>query len=378
MRYPIPSPHTDLSPLFEYDYSTYVVFRPLEEEVWAAIRLLATEDICVTLLRRRRSRKGRRPPLKNLASKIGSCITQADEYFWMALEASPRAAPLLHYYSMLNLTKALIYLEAPERLEDESGLLHGLSDPNRMKDPRSFSLDQESIVVYKGGVFPSLYNVLTGEEITRSMAVNVFDLLRHSGWLSHEVEDLGTMCRMVHGDFSIATDENGHFVRLIAKIEREDVRSHCGAVTAFEAEAPHFFKFFKRVSSDDPQQLHYESESLPWSTRGEFRAAHRKLRGEIRSLRLYRSSMNSGSRPSAEYLIPLNTHGRDPLPEPCVLLAITFYLGSLVRYQPHIYDRLLGSEEAWLLDAFIRQCPSVFSFIMLNHLGRLEHLFERL
>ena len=252
MRYPNPSPHTDLSPLFEYDVSTYGIFRPLEEEVWAAIRLLATEDICVTLLRGRRSRTGRRGPLKNLASKIRSCITQADEYFWMALEASPRAAPLLHYYSMLNLTKALIYLEAPERLEDESGLLHGLSDPSRMKDPRSFSLDQESIVVNRGGVFPSLYNVLTGGEITRNTAVKVFDLLRYSAWLSHDIEDLGTMCRMVHGDFSIATDENGHFMRLTAEIGREEVRSHCGAVTSFEAEAPHFLQFFKRVASDDP------------------------------------------------------------------------------------------------------------------------------
>ena len=378
MRYPNPSPHTDLSPLFEYDVSTYGIFRPLEEEVWAAIRLLATEDICVSLLRRRRSRKGRRPPLKNLASKIGSCVTQADEYFWMALDASPRAAPLLHYYSMLNLTKALIYLEAPERLEDEGGLLHGLSDPSRIKDPRSFSLDQESVVVHRGGVFPSLYNVLTGAGIPRKMVVNVFELLRYSGWLSHEVEDLGTMCKMVHGNFSIATDANGHFVRLTADIDREEVRNHCGGVTTFEAEAPQFLQLFKRVASNDPQQLHYESESLPWATRGEYRAAYHKLRDAIRSLRLYRYPGNAVSRPSAEYLIPLNTQGRDPLPEPCVLLAITFYLGSLVRYQPHIYDRLLGSEEAWLLDSFIRQCPSAFSFIMLNHLWRLEHLFERL
>lgn len=376
MRYPNPSPYTHMSPFFEYHSSSGAIIRPLEHEIWAAIRLLSAHDICVAQLKKRRSPAGRRGQLKRIASQIGSCITQAEEYFRMALQASPRAAPLLHYYSMLNLTKALIYLEVPQRLANERGLYHGLVDPQRIKNPSWFSLRNETVTV-RGGVFRSLHHILTGEEIAGGTSFSIFELLRYCVWISNEMEELGTNCRLVHASFSVALDASTRLLHGTCEIEREDVRYHCGDVSTFEAEAPSFLRLFRRVASGNPAKLRYETRPISYASHRGRRVAHDELTREMRKLRLYRQMMNSEDNLSAEYLIPLSYQGRKPLPEPCVLLAITFYLGSLVRYQPHIYDHLLGSEEAWLLESFVRQCPLAFSHIMLNHLWKWEHLFQR-
>ena len=58
------------------------------------------------------------------------------------------------------------------------------------------------------------------------------------------------------------------------------------------------------------------------------------------------------------------------------MLAVMFYLGSLVRYQPHVYDHLLGTDIAYVLESFVRQVPVVFAYLMLNHLWHVEHYFE--
>lgn len=375
MPYPNPTPATGRYRFFEYDVTSAVVIRPLEEEVWSNIRLLRVEEVCLGQLRQRRSSTGRRGRLSGIASNIRSCVTQAEEYFWLALKASPRAAPLLHYYSMLNLTKALVYLEAPRRLERDRDLLHGLTDPKRVKKASAtFALDRERLIV-KGGVFRSLYYVLTGEEIARQTSLNIMELLRYCTWVTNEVESIGIMCRLIDAGLSIAEDTGARRVWLTAEIDRDYLRRHCGSIETFESEAPSFTQVFGRVRADHPGQLKYESNPIPYATGRAQSAAISDLRRNARPLRLYRHIRNDDSE-TAAHMIPLDSDGGRPLPEPCVLLAIAFYLGSLVRYQPHVYDYLLGTEEAWLLEAFVRQCPLAFSYSLLNHFWRTEHLFS--
>ncbi len=363
-------------PFFEYEPTSNTIIRPVEEEIWQLIRLLGIEDFCIGQLKQRRSAAGRRRPLEGIASDIRSCITQAEEYFGLALNASPRTAPLLHYYSMLNLTKALVYLEAPEKLETKRHFLHGLTDPHRIKHPGRFSLDEESVLVVDG-VFRSLYYVLTRSEIARRTELPIMQLLRYSVYVNSEIEDLGRVCRLVGADISIVTDTDARRVGLAAEISRADLRRHCGNRANFEREAPSFRGLFRPVRSDNVNTLRYESDSIPYTNAATHRNAIRELRRRTRDLRLYRQMGNSDDGPSAEHIIPLTLEGRTPLPEPCVLFAITFYLSSLVRYQPHIYDYLLGTEEAWLLESFVRQCPIVFCYVMLNHLWRNDNLFHR-
>jgi len=372
MRYPNPATATDTFPYYEYEESTPHVMRPLENEVWAAIRLLTVEGICVHQLKRRFPNR-RLGPLEQLAAQIQSCLKQAEEYFWIAQEASSRVAPLLHYYSMLNLTKALIYLKAPERLKTSRDFNHGLIDPQRIKNPHSFSLSTQGIQVGRG-VFSTLHYLLTGQGLIPGKIYNFEDLFKYCTWITNELEELGDKCRLVHARISIQDDAGGRAMRLSAELGRTDVLEHCRTLSKFAAGAPASFKVFTRVSATDEDTLRYESQPLSYTTKRTRYLALEGLRATIKDLRLFRHGIYPREK-QLEYLVPLDNSGDRPLPEPCVLLGITFFIGSLVRYQPHIFDHLLGSEEAWLLESFIRQCPLAFSHIMLNHLWNVEHLF---
>lgn len=377
MRYPKPSSATRTDPYFEYEASKVHTLRPLQEEVWTAIRLLAVPDIGFEELRKRFPRRRERP-LRKIATMLGSCVTQAEEYFRLALGANSRAAPLLHYYSVLNLTKALIYLDAPARLADKKGLRHGLSDPASTENPDEFSFGDDFVRV-TDGVFRSLNFVLTGNEVSIGSSYRLRYLLQYCTWITGEFEQIyGEPCKLVHAALSVATDADAKSVRLQAEVYRFDVESHCATVSAFGAMGEPFTSLFHRVASDDSEILRYESGPISYDHGRQRVASIEKLRNTMRKVRLYRNFMHSEDSATAEYLIPLRETQNEPLPEPCVLFAITFYLGSLVRYRPHIYDRMLGSEDAWLLEAYIRQCPIAFAYIMLNHLWRTEHLFQQL
>ncbi len=362
-------------PYFEYAPYPVQIMRPMADEIWASIRLINVEEICLGQLKRKFH--GRRDRLlRELAHQIRSCVTQAEEFFWIAQSASSRVAPLLHYYSMLNLAKALIFLKAPDRLSRKPHFYHGLTDPQRIKTPESFSLEKETIKVAPG-IFSTLHYILTGEELVGSTSYKIMALLRYCTWITSELEGVSNqMCRLVHLSLKYAEDAGLKRVRIIAEVRRAEVLAHCQTLSAFKTDSKSFHSLFYRVASDDPDMLKYESQPVAYTTLATGRSAYRQLREAMRDVRLYRSGIFTGEDKAPEYLMPLNDGSTKPLPDTCVLLAVTFYLGSMVRYQPHIFDRLLGTEDAWLLEAFIRQCPLAYSQIMPNHLWEIEHLFQ--
>lgn len=365
-------------PLFEYEPYSTVVVRSLEEEIWAAIRPLSVLSICEEVLSERTGRSSRRF-LQETALRIVACIRQADQFFWIALEADSRAAPLLHYYSMLNLSKALVYLDSPETFTANSQLLHGISDPDRVKNPRTYSLLRESLRLQSNGVFPCVYALLTGESF-KAKSVRLADLLPLCTWIGEELPNVyGVESNLACIDLTVYDDrdseENSESRAMYARAEipKADVRGPGGRVRPLQKIVPAFFDLFEPVASANSEILTFETKRIQYRTEREENAALASILGIIRELRLCR--LFSSSATKAGYMIPLVS---DPLPEPCIVLAVMFYLGSLVRYQPHVYEHLLGTDTAYVLDSFVRQTPIVFAYIMLNHLWRVEHFFSPL
>lgn len=375
MRYRQPAQPTHTEPYFEYNPSECVIMRPLEEEIWAALGPLRAEGTVRWLLQRTLP-SAKEEVRAQLAVQIASCVRQAQEYFWLAVEAPPRIAPLLHYYTMLNLAKALIFLDSPHRLASAGHFTHGLADPQRMKDPEHYSLPTETVRTARRGVFPSLFAVLTGAELQSPAQYRLADLLQYCAPIGHELDEVfGVQLRLVACALQVCFDSKRRLAWLTAVISRSDVEDHCRTIGQFRADAPAFFRLFTRVKSA-PQALRFESTPVPCTSLRSLPSATASLRRHVRQLRLYQYLVTLQPHGVPAYYLPLQFDGREPLPEACVLYATTFYLGSLVRYQPHIYEAMLERLEAWLAESFIRQCPTCFAHIMLNHLWRAEHIFH--
>ena len=287
---------------------------------------------------------------------------------------SRRGIPLLHFYSMLNLAKALVYLEAPARLTKWEHFNHGLTDLARLKSADTFQLANESVQV-RPGVFKTLHAVLAGREIPSRTSLNIKDLLAYCVWIGHEFQEVYREGNnLLHGKFQLRMDDNIQTAWVHARLPSNEVRAKCGSWGNFVARAPQFVTVFRRVQSSVKGEYHFESGSAKFSSKGRWRPASRTLGVQVRPVRLYRLLLHRPETYETEYLVPLQGLSH-PLPEACVIYAISFHLSQLVRYQPHVYDAILGKGEAWLLEAFIKQCPTAFSHIMLNHLWRKEHQF---
>ena len=60
------------------------------------------------------------------------------------------------------------------------------------------------------------------------------------------------------------------------------------------------------------------------------------------------------------------------LPQAAVIYAIMFYLGSIVRYRPYDFDKLVEKKHRWTIDEFMQIAPKQFVILMINELTRSQ------
>jgi len=101
------------------------------------------------------------------AKQISMCINQADEYFQAANLASINTSPLLFFYGMLSLSKALIVANKPG-ISLEEIQYHGLHTRPQYEhlrtykeNPLNWSMEEEYALT-NGGVFRYLTEILDG------------------------------------------------------------------------------------------------------------------------------------------------------------------------------------------------------------------------
>jgi hypothetical protein len=71
------------------------------------------------------------------------------------------------------------------------------------------------------------------------------------------------------------------------------------------------------------------------------------------------------------YPAPAAEHAR-VLPQILSIYAITFYLGSIVRYRPHHFDSILRSSYGPFIEAFLNDQPWQFAYLMASEFAEKE------
>lgn len=71
------------------------------------------------------------------------------------------------------------------------------------------------------------------------------------------------------------------------------------------------------------------------------------------------------------YLPPVAEHPQ-VLPQLLSLYGITYYLGSIVRYRPHHFDRILDGNFGPFIEAFLNDQPSQFIYLMASEFAKKE------
>jgi len=287
-----------------------------------------------------------------VAENIKLYIHQASEFYQAAASAKPNTAPLIYYYSFLNLAKAFCEIRKPRFHQRKECYAHGLGwRPSRTRVVNPWS---ERVTIGTRGVWHALWEALTGRVCPAADGVRL------------PVRKLFSYCPEVSAEYLSIFSGATPTVDLVApgvvynktkreawlrfSLRRADLKAHGLHVPALLRQTKTVHSAFFEVRSVDTSLRLFESETAkamgpdddPWTA----------VRADVSALNVI--SMY-GDTPNLSYAIPIQ--GSLPISLPQLLVSYTtlFWLGSLVRYDPHSVHRLMDSEFWVLIDGFMSQ-----------------------
>lgn len=306
---------------------------------------------------------------KNKKIKIESIhafIDQAYEFYSAADNPRMSSRPLLYYYSFMNLAKAAI-LTSGIRLP--SKVKHGLHEPKtNIKQRYKFAgkeIRSEGRASNKEQLFPEFVNYLGG--YGQAKTYKIISMLEHIPGVHR------TFCqvrRKAHSFLPVKKivllkQKRRLWVRFV--LDKEDV-DVIDLVKKVEKR-----REFKRVFSQvlPPKEIRkierwYETEDIPAVGRGADTAIV-KLAKTVRSVGIRTILTGRGQR--------LYFSSHDPKkcpPQLASIYAVMFYLGSITRYKPYDFDRIISKKYSWLIGEFLNTQPLQFLYLLASYMGDVD------
>jgi hypothetical protein len=287
-----------------------------------------------------------------IARNLKLYVQQASEFYQAASSAKPNTAPLIYYYSFLNLAKALCELRNPGFHRRAECYAHGLSwkpDIQKLVDP-----NVEKVTLRGRGVWHVLWESLTRfpcPQIHRAH-LPLKKLFSYCPEISVEYARIfgGPVQTVDLYKPDLSYDKTSREAWLTFSVKREELRDYRLSVPSFLRQIQTQRSTYTEVTPADKASRSFQSAipkklapgDTPWS------ALHTDILGMNLIAHLSREAKMMYSVPLQEAL-PLR------MPQLVVSYTILFWLGSLVRYDPHSVHALMDSPYWILIDGFMTQ-----------------------
>ncbi len=345
---------------------------PVDEEYWLALRHPSETSSVGLALLSQHSPGVLALPLPEREQRwreFRAYVRQAEGFYRGAAVLPWQSSPLNHYYSFMNLAKALGVIRG-ELWTSQPGLprrlRHGLTASVVTGDPDEWRLVTQG----EEEIFPLLYRLSTGTAISKGTVLNARQLLPYVSAIGWQLQQSGYHARswfecywglVGNGDdywdivvvprdldleglpprFQVTYEELAHehaknMARMLFDMHATQASSFrfLQRVTPFHSDTPGVWNF--RIIDDDLKAC------LPGSV---FEHLSREKHLSI--------ALPYPANPSP---IAMN--------EQVAAYAVMFFLSSLVRYHPDHMDRIADSTDAWLIESFAKAAP----FLLLKSL----------
>lgn len=322
-----------------------------EAIIWSSIKHLCSQGVVRGMAA---SVHGitRKRDLKSVSNNLKLYINQAYEFYEVARIAKPNTAPLIYYYSFLNLAKAFCEMKGPRFHRRPECYRHGLSwRPNRIYIANP---ERDEIFITVRGVWHVLWESLTS---TPCPAVNPTKL---------RIKNLFSYCAEVSIEYGLAFGIENKLVELRNPEIRYDETSREAwlkfsvskdVLRNFRLSAPALISQiltprsdFKEVRSDNQELRTFESTTAKRMKPGEDILF--SLHDDVLGLNVFTQLEN---KKELEYSLPDQRRLPIRIPQILVMYTILFWLGSIVRYDPHSVNVLMDSKYWSLIDGFMSQ-----------------------
>ncbi|SES25550.1 YaaC-like Protein [Vreelandella subterranea] len=272
---------------------------------------------------------------------LRSLLEQA-KHFYQSAEGSPvKSQPLLYYYSFLNLSKIMINIRGtfgPSRM-----YMHGMKEDHKHKFINSEIVKQrqkQQIVQ----VAHELVSLFDPGITTSDLTLNTKNILNH--------------CVGVHRAYSEIYSQSEIFVR----IRKYHLYKH-GKALIFKAmlqcssaQSTDLIARGYSISIDEDGNTIY-TESINMNSYQPKRADYANLSAQIKNKGIWYFIGNSG------YTMYLSTCPDNRYSQESIIYMMMFYLGSITRYHPYMFDKIFSDKEQWLMSEFLGTQPKQFLYL---------------
>lgn len=310
-------------------------------------------------------------------------IAQAEDYYRAATSGTVSAAkPLLLYYAFMNMAKAYILHVGRQNNLDHSA--HGVSEqlgpggieltdailrarptapPVALPDYTSFQLFHEFLHTARGtGLaartdFPVpklLPQIITGHRLWAHGA--------------HEIERFVGFHRI-----SFVENRPGHEIWLRLFIFHDDLTRLGVSHLEFLRRAQLATDFHAVVWNEqiDHRSLVCFEQRVPTTYTHRSADVIPELVSRVRTAIWTAVSSQSPYRKYYAYMAPTADHAHT-LPQVLSIYAVAFYLGSITRYRPHHFQKIIDSDFGPFIEAFLNDQPAQFLYLMASLFAKQE------
>lgn len=322
-----------------------------EAIVWSSIRYLSSREMAVSIAYDIHGIKRKRE-LQAVSKNLKLYIGQAYEFYEAAKLAKPNTAPLIYYYSFLNLAKALCEIRKPSFHKRDEYYNHGI----RWKNDRNFlvSIDKECVhIPTRKGVWHALMESVLGQEfsINTPQKLSIKELFLYCPEISIETNKIfgrdNKYIELVNPEILI--DKESPEVWTQFSVYKGELKNKkLSAPTLLESISTNNSSY-KEVRAPEEYLRTFESATPKIFKSG---MASQAIFPDIRGMNIF-THLNREKK--LGYLIPIQQRLPFRMPQLMVLYTILFWLGSLVRYDPHSVNDLMESRHWVLIDGFMSQ-----------------------
>ncbi len=309
---------------------------------------------------------------KDAREAASAFVLQGQAYYVGARDAAlAQAKPVLLYYSFLNVAKALILARGVEPELDK--VVHGLSEqmtPNGTELLDAY-LDAYRTTARDKNVFDLFWKALGGAGVpARVVQLDLPKLLPqvvpgHRLWS----EGFAQRERFIEiASIPLLEDKTKKELWSRVQLASMDLRRFGITQAAALAESG-LSPDWRRVTAPAGEVWFEQVHPTPFT--------HRASDAVMRVIEQLAPSVwmtvldNPPYRKHYLYLCPATETG-NRIPQLCSIYAIAYYLGSITRYRPHHFQRILDTSYGPFIEAFLNDQPAQFLFLIASEIANRE------
>ena len=279
---------------------------------------------------------------KNRNKKFLQSLLEQAKNFYVAAEQAPlKSKPLLFYYSFLNLSKIALSFEYG--YTDTNDYRHGISERNNQTFRTSDITLQPISRPGRVEVASELYELFYGQTINAKTTINLKDLLSHCVGVHRAYSEIYRIPEIFCKLSEIEYYRNGMTIGFKALIQCSDAE-----LTELQN---------RGYTTETVEGRHFLKEELLTTRYNPAREDYYNLSQKIINKGIWYYIGNKG------HIMYLSTKQDHRYPTEMTIYWTIFYLGSITRYRPNLFDEIFSDTEQWLVGEFLATQPKQFLYL---------------